>query len=577
LNTYSLKFDDPEVEVSYQDSVAPARRWQMRLGLLMPAVLYVIFGFLDPLVLPGSVASQAQHIHIAQGIVFTSLVALSLRIESMNYHTGMVAGAVLVAWTSHLYLSSLGGAEELAGEAYLMIIWMWLVSGLNMVQAARVMLAFVAIFLAFRPLTDIAATFLPLYLFFLLAATLFGSIAGYLSEYYRRQGFLSEEKRRKMEEQFIQAQKMEAIGTLVGGIAHDFNNTLAVITGNIFLAKQGLKEQVSALRMLETVEKASFRSAEIIKQLLAFSRKGFVQMQDMDASSLLDTTAHLYRVSVPVSTRFTYRNLLRSSVAIHGDVNQLEQVLFNLLNNAQDAVADTSSPAIELQIDEWSADEQFRQQHPTLQTRQFVRIAVSDNGRGIDGVNLGHIFEPFFSTKTEGTGLGLSMVFGTIQTHGGVVTVESSPGQGSTFRLYLPVLKQPLAEAVSVAGEVEEAVEGGTILIADDNENVLQVTAQLLTNLGYKVLQATDGGEAVKLYGQHSERIGLVLLDIVMPQMGGGEAAKLIRQTNPAVKIIYLTGYDPDASTISGLNAPIIMKPFNVTEFSHRIRLAMES
>lgn len=579
MKKFTLKFADPEVEAQYRESSAAAKKLQMRLGLLMPAVLYVFFGFFDPAVFGGAVGHQAQLIHIIQGTLFGLLVLISLRMDSVRFHVGMVSGSVIIAWTSHLYLSNTDVAVELAGEGYLMVIWVWLVSGLSIVQSARVMLIFLAEFVAFWPSSAIPPRFVPAHLLFFLAALLFGVIAGYLTEYYRRQSFLSEEKSKKMEAQFIQSQKMEAITTLVGGIAHDFNNTLSVITGNIYLAKQNLEQMPRTLNMLESVETAAFRSAAVIKQLLAFSRKGLIYMEPFQLVPLLDTTARLYQVSVPASTRFDYRNGVQGSLLIRGDANQLEQVLFNLLNNARDAVAGVSHPSIALHVERWRADSAFRRQHPELKGDAFARISVSDNGCGIDLKHLTHIFDPFFTTKAEGTGLGLSMVFGTIHSHGGVITVDSTPGQGSTFSIYLPeqelAVERPQAEQPPAVTEGK----GGTILIADDNDNVLDMLTSLLENLGYRVLRAHDGQEAVSLYRRESSEISLVILDVVMPGMGGIGASEEIRRIDPAARLLFLTGYDPDQNTDEAdLDAEeIIMKPFNVSDFSRRINELLSS
>lgn len=569
----SMTFDDAVAERIYQTVTGKERKTQMRFGLLMPSILYFIIAFIDPMVLDDSIAEIARNIHLAEGLLFFVLVLLSLKIEAMAYHVGMVAGSVIIAWSSHLYLTGNGALYQLAGEGYLMVVWVWLVSGLNIRQAATVMLVFMVELFLYQYVRPMPMDYLPLYLFLLFAAALFGIIVAYLTDYHRRKAFLSEQRHRRIESQFLHSQKMEAIGTLAGGIAHDFNNTLAAITGNIYLVKQTIEPNPKALAMLDSIEEVSFRSASIIKQLLAFSRKGLIQMRSIELSSLLDTTVQLYQVSVPVSTQFEFHNEVEGELLIHGDDNQLEQVVFNLLNNARDAVADVDKPVITLQAERWRADEHFLHHHPELQTENYARITICDNGCGISEDALANIFEPFFTTKTNGTGLGLSMAFGTIQSHGGVLTVEARPEGGTCFHIHLPELEQehdPQAKMEQV--ETSEG-DGGTILVADDNDEVLAMVNLLLNRLGYRVLQAHNGSEAIELYRDHGDDISMVILDVVMPKMGGIGASREIRRMNSSARVLFMSGYDPDNSVEEGEleSEAVIMKPFKVEHFSRKI------
>ncbi len=569
----SMTFDNAVAEQTYQAVTGKERRTQMRFGLLMPSILYGIISFIDPMVLDDSIAGLASNIHLAQGLLFLVLVLLSLKVDAMAYHVGMVAGSVIIAWSGHLYLTGNGALYELAGEGYLMVVWVWLVSGLNIRQAAVVMLVFMAEFFLYQYVRPMPLDYLPVYLYLLFAAALFGIIVAYLTDYHRRKAFLSEQRHRRIESQFIHSQKMEAIGTLAGGIAHDFNNTLAAITGNIYLVKQSIEHDPKALAMLDSIEEVSFRSASIIKQLLAFSRKGLIQMRAIELSALLETTVQLYQVSVPVSTQFEFQNGVEGELLIHGDDNQLEQVVFNLLNNARDAVTDVEMPVITLQAERWTADEEFLHHHPELQAGDYARITICDNGCGIDEDALANIFEPFFTTKTNGTGLGLSMAFGTIQSHGGVLTVEARPEGGTCFRVYLPELEREADSQVKAEQEVASEGEGGTILVADDNDEVLAVVDLLLNELGYRVLQAKNGLEAVEIYRDRGEEISMVVLDVVMPKMGGIDASKQVRSINPSARILFMTGYDPDNSAEGGAlrSEAVIMKPFKVDQFSRKI------
>jgi len=573
MKKFFMTFGDPALERVYQSLTGKERKTLMRFGLLMPSILYVMMSLIDPMVLDDSIAKLASSIHLGQGLLFLALVLLSFKIRSMAYHVGIVSTAVIIAWSAHLYLTGNGALYELAGEGYLMMLWLWLVSGLNIRQATVVMLVFLAEFILYHYLNPMPSDYLPIYLFLMLAAALFGIIVALLTNYHRRQSFLSEKKHRQMEAQFIQSQKMEAIGTLAGGIAHDFNNTLAAITGNIYLVKQEIEENPKTLAMLESIEEVSFRSASIIKQLLAFSRKGLIEMRSIELSTLLETANQLYQVSVPGNTKFKFHNRVHGELIIHGDDNQLEQVIFNLLNNARDAVANVDKPVITLELERWKADKGFLTAHPELEAEAFARITICDNGCGISESDLTNIFEPFFTTKTEGTGLGLSMAFGCIQSHGGVLTAEVRPDGGTCFHIYLPELKKSAHSVVKADQIVAAEGDGDTILIADDNDEVLAMIDLLLNKLGYRVLQAKNGLEAVEIYRSQSKEISMVVLDVVMPLMGGVDASKQIRQMNPDARILFLTGYNPDNNAGEGelRTEAVVMKPFKVNAFSQKI------
>jgi len=577
MKKFFMTFDDPALERAYQSLTGRERKTQMRFGLLMPAMLYVMMSFIDPMVLDDSISKLASDIHLGSGLLFLGLVLLSFKIRSMTYHVGIVSTAVIIAWGAHLYITGNGALHELAGEGYLMVVWLWLVSGLNIRQAAMVMLIFLAEFILYQYLNPMPSDYLPIYLFLMFAASLFGIIVALLTSYHRRQSFLSEKKHRQMEAQFIQSQKMEAIGTLAGGIAHDFNNTLAAITGNIYLVKQNIEDNPKTLAMLESVEEVSFRSASIIKQLLAFSRKGLIEMRSIELSTLLETAAQLYQVSVPGNTKFKFHNRVSDELMIHGDDNQLEQVIFNLLNNARDAIADVDKPLITLELERWKADEGFLTMHPEMEADAYARITICDNGCGISESDLTNIFEPFFTTKTEGTGLGLSMAFGCIQSHGGVLTAEARLEGGACFHIYLPELKKSYHSVAKADQIVAAEGDGATILVADDNEKVLAMIDMLLSKLGYRVLQAKNGLEAVDIYRRQGEEIAMVVLDVVMPSMGGIDASKQIRQMNPDARILFLTGYNPDDNAGEGeLRAEVVvMKPFKVATFSQKISKMM--
>ncbi|ATX79505.1 PAS domain S-box-containing protein [Mariprofundus aestuarium] len=384
-----------------------------------------------------------------------------------------------------------------------------------------------------------------------------------------------------LEAQFHQAQKMEAIGTLVGGIAHDFNNALAGITGNLYLAKRKVADLPDVVARLESVEKLSFRAAATIQQLLAFSRKGIVKMAPITIAAFLKEVVKLQQATIPENVTVLLE-IEESGMYVKGDVNQLQQVMMNLINNAYDAVAGVDDPSITISLRKFLPDDRFLEGNSELTADEYVAIKVKDNGCGIEQEHLAKIFEPFFTTKDigKGSGLGLSMVYGTVHSHGGTVNVESEPGVGSEFTFYLPVLESDVA--FELASESGEIVMGNceTILFADDNDTVLETGRDVLEGLGYKVLVATDGQEAIDEYRAHEHEIALVILDVVMPRKSGIQALQGIREINPDARVLFATGYDK-LSALADKEAireeAIITKPFAVSKLSQMVKKLLES
>ncbi|MDX8388578.1 MAG: ATP-binding protein [Ghiorsea sp.] len=378
-----------------------------------------------------------------------------------------------------------------------------------------------------------------------------------------------------MENNFHQAQKMDAIGNLVGGIAHDFNNILAGITSNLYLAKHYSKGQDIVLKKLNSIDSLSYRAADLIQQLLTFARKDIVDMRQTSFSSLMVEPLALLRNSIPENIKFENQMCLYN-LQVVGDGTQLQQILINLVNNAKDAVEHEKSPCIAVDLDFFEPDESFLLKHEGFLEGSYACLSVKDNGSGIPEEDVKHLFEPFFTTKEQGkgTGLGLAMIFGSVQTHGGLIDVSSIEGEGSTFSVYIPLVKERLKEnAESQLSERSSLVSSGghgdTILFADDDVHILEAGQEVLESLGYQVLTAKDGQEAVDIFNEHHNHISTVLMDVVMPEMGGVEAATQMMQTSPDVKVVYMTGYDkhgalPEKIVASG--AVLLSKPFNINK-----------
>ncbi|MES0371226.1 MAG: ABC transporter substrate-binding protein [Mariprofundaceae bacterium] len=373
-----------------------------------------------------------------------------------------------------------------------------------------------------------------------------------------------------MEEKFQQAQKMETIGTLVGGIAHDFNNMLAGITGNLYLAKKDVSKMPETFSRLERIESLTGRATEMIKQMLAFAKKDIIEKKNVSLSLLIHESINLHQLSVSENIELNLN--IASNLHVMADATQLQQILLNLVTNARDAVKKVKHPSISIQLETFTADAAFMEQHETT-INHFVHLSVSDNGHGIDPDVVKNIYEPFFTTKEvgKGTGLGLSMVFGSIQSHDGIISVESIVNRGATFHIYLPLVKAE-AEATTPAMDSDLPLgHGETILVVDDDSFVVEITTETLKELGYNFLKASNGIEAVELYRSKQDSIDLVIMDMVMPKMSGKDAAKEIQTFDPAARIVFATGYDPDGSfefDLSESDNLTLLKPFTVQELS---------
>ena len=354
------------------------------------------------------------------------------------------------------------------------------------------------------------------------------------------------------------------------------NNMLAGLVGNLFIAKRRVGSDSPAINSIANAEQIAESASNMVKQLLAFSRKDHVELHPFSFSEFIRDAVKLAQISIPENIHFSF-NCCNDPLMLRGDTTQLQQVLMNLCNNARDALAEVKDQrkSIKVMVERFEADTHFLQRFPAITAAQLIHVSVADNGCGIPEEHIHKVMAPFFTTKSvgKGTGLGLSMVFGAIQAHGGVTNIESRPGVGTTFHIYLPIETDTVQSEQTKAASHLRFGNGESILLVDDDPIVRLSGRNVLENLGYMVMEASDGSEAVQLFSAHCQKINLVILDLVMPRMGGIQAAELMQAINPAVHIIYITSYEPGKfEQFSPRPDEIILrKPYSIEQLSHTI------
>jgi len=384
---------------------------------------------------------------------------------------------------------------------------------------------------------------------------------------------------KEAEQKFFQAQKMEALGTLVSGIAHDFNSIMSGISAHVFLIQREIKGNDLVQGKLDDVEKLVFRANDMSKQLLTFSRKDKVDKKVFNMRSFFNEAMKLGSISLPSRIKI-HKQITDLPLPVCASVAQLQQVLMNLLNNAKDALEQTECPRIQLNLCTLDEAKSLRSNHPKLKG-EWVYMRVSDNGQGIPQHDLVHVFDPFFTTKAskKATGLGLAMCYGAIKSHQGMVEVESEEGKGTAFHIYLPQANQRVIKTKQTFDESLQG-RGETILLADEDKSLRTAHKNVLEKLNYKVLVAEDGLEAIKLYAEHEEEIDLVIIDILMPKMSGMKAAEHMFMMNKRAKVLFTSRYDSDTTTKRVLldgNKQIdavtrLCKPFTIEQMCQMIR-----
>jgi signal transduction histidine kinase len=389
----------------------------------------------------------------------------------------------------------------------------------------------------------------------------------------------AEKEKATLQEMLRHSEKMQAIGQLAGGVAHDFNNQLMGIVGSADLLRFDLKNDSKLAHFVDNILLAANRAADLTEQLLAFARKGKYLSMPIDIHRTIVEVVSLLQHSVDKRITTT-KELKADSHVVDGDPTQLQNALLNLALNACDAMPAGGILSFTTQVAE--LDQHACDTTPfEIEPGRFIQISVTDSGAGIDEAILDHIFEPFYTTKDpgKGTGMGLAAVYGTVKSHRGSIDVHSEVGRSTTFEMYLPLSKKAsahMAEAISTIDAVDKRAH---ILLVDDEEIVRDVTCTLLRRLGYRVTESSNGADAVRLYRAQWEDIDLVLLDMVMPDMGGRDAFIAMRKMNPKLKVLLASGYSIDGEAQGILDEgakAFIQKPFTLDQLARDVEDVLE-
>ncbi len=389
---------------------------------------------------------------------------------------------------------------------------------------------------------------------------------------------LAEAYQKRLQDQLLQAQKMESVGRLAGGVAHDFNNMLSVILGHVELALMRYTPSEPIHARLEGIKESALRSADLVRQLLAFARRQTVAPKVLDVN---DTVSGLLKMLLRLIGEDIDLVWMPGSVlwAVKIDPSQIDQILANLCVNARDAIAGVGKVTIE--TENTSFDDTYCAVHAGFICGEYVMLAVSDDGCGMSQEDLEHIFEPFFTTKELGigTGLGLSTVYGIVKQNEGFINVYSEPGKGTTFKVYLPRF---VGEATGQTAESTPRTPRGLgelVLLVEDETVILNVAREMLEHLGYKVLTAETPTEALHQAREHAAEIKLLITDVVMPEMNGRDLAKSINEIKPGLKCLFTSGYTANVIAHHGVldeDVHFIQKPFSLHDLASKVRETLE-
>ncbi len=387
---------------------------------------------------------------------------------------------------------------------------------------------------------------------------------------------VEEERRKELEDQVRRSQKLESIGTLAGGIAHDFNNILSSVIGYTELALYDMEKGSVLEGYLNEVHTAGLRAKELVKQILAFSRRSDQEKKPVQVSLLVKEVVKMLRSTI--STTIDIKHSIRSSSLVMADPTQIHQVLMNLCTNASHAMEE-SGGTLEIEVSDTEIDRAFTKEYPDLQPGHYLKVRVSDSGTGISPAILGAIFEPYFTTKEpgRGTGLGLSVVHGIVKGHNGEITVESEPGKGSTFQVYFPVLERQAERETEAAEEIPTG--GETILLVDDEAPIVSMGKKFLERMGYTVMVTTSSREALELFRATPDLFDLVITDMNMPKMAGDKLSGELLKIRPDIPIVLCTGFSQRLTTgsASAIGAKgILMKPYVMSQLAKVVRSVLD-
>jgi signal transduction histidine kinase/CheY-like chemotaxis protein len=384
---------------------------------------------------------------------------------------------------------------------------------------------------------------------------------------------------RALEDQLLQSQKMEAVGRLAGGVAHDFNNLLTVILGYNEMLRDHVRRDATALEYADEVLHAAERASSLTNQLLAFSRRQVAVPRVVDLNEIVRGIDKMLRRIIGEDVQLE-TDLSPEIPAVKVDPSQIDQVIMNLAVNSRDAMPDGGKLAIETQAVE--VTKEFADSHIGVEAGPYVMLKVSDTGIGMDASTKARLFEPFFTTKdkSKGTGLGLSIVYGIVKQNGGEILVQSEPGEGAAFEIYLPAILAPTEAASRPGAEVAAQPATETILLVEDDPQVRNLTRTMLTHMGYHVLGAESAEEALGIAARHQGPLDLVLTDVVMPRMKGTDLADQIQSERPGLRVLYMSGYTDSGAVEQVMltdRSLFIQKPFTAAALSRKVREALRT
>ncbi len=384
-------------------------------------------------------------------------------------------------------------------------------------------------------------------------------------------------ERRRLEGELFQSRKMESIGRLAGGVAHDLNNMLTPIIGYADMLLLDAPMDEAHLDGLIQIKEAAERARDITHQLLAFSRKQVFVMKTVDLGRAVTGFKKILRRTIREDIEIDIR-VPAETCAIRTDPAQIEQILLNLAVNAQEAMSEGGVLTVE--ISRVTIDGDFAKRHPDASAGDHALLSISDTGCGMDGETLEHVFEPFFTTREAGTGLGLATVYGIVRQHNGFIWASSVPGRGSTFRVYLPLTDGEPARADSTVPRRADVRAGETILVVEDEEAVRDLAAKILTRLGYRTLMARDGKEALEIIGRYTGDIHCILTDVIMPKIDGGRLYREVSAMRDDIKVVFMSGYTHEVIARRGImeeGVHFIQKPFTFQTLADTIREVLDS